>query len=102
VDGMDTDRSARLTAYREVREITAELRGTKLHDPEAAIVDQAAEDLLLAASGGDSHAEESYAAFVALMDDLESHRWEEHGATADRLRVLVLACAPDAPLVGAV
>jgi hypothetical protein len=100
VNGMDTDRSARLTAYREVREITAELRGTKLHDPEAAVVDQAAEDLLLAASDRDSHARESYAAFVTLMDDLESHRWEEHGAMADRLRVLVLACAPDAPLVG--
>jgi hypothetical protein len=98
---MDTDRSARLTAYREVREITAELRGTRLHDPESAVVDQAAEDLLLAASDRDCHAQESYAAFVTLMDDLESHRWEEHGATADRLRVLVLACAPDAPLVGA-
>jgi hypothetical protein len=101
VNGMDTDRSARLTAYREVREITAELRGTKLHDPEAAIVDQAAEDMLLATSRDDETAEESYAAFLSLMDDLESHRWEEHGATADRLRVLILACAPDPPLVGA-
>ena len=97
---MDTDRSARLAAYREVRAITAELLGTKLHDAEAAVVDQAAEDLLLASTRDDAHAQESHAAFVTLMDDLESHRWEEHGATADRLRVLVLACAPDPPLVG--
>jgi hypothetical protein len=100
VDGMETDRSARLTAYREVRAIAAELHGTKLHDAEAAVIEQAAEDLLLAATRQDPHAQESYAAFVTLMDDLESHRWEEHGATADRLRVLVLACAPDPPLVG--
>jgi hypothetical protein len=98
---MDTDRSARLTAYREVREITAELRGVKLHDAEAAVIDQAAEDMLLASGRDDEHAQESHTAFVTLMDDLESHRWEEHGATADRLRVLILACAPDPPLVGA-
>jgi hypothetical protein len=101
VNGMDTDRSARLTAYREVRAITAELHGTKLHDAEALLVEQAAEDMLLATSRDDETAEESYAAFLSLMDDLESHRWEEHGATADRLRVLILACAPDPPLVGA-
>jgi hypothetical protein len=98
---MEADRRARLTAYREVRAITAELRGTKLHDAEAAVVDRAAEDLLLAATRDDAQARESHAAFVTLLDDLESHRWEEHGATADRLRVLVLSCAPDPPLVGA-
>jgi hypothetical protein len=101
VDGMDTDRSARLTAYREVQAMTAELRGTKLHDAEAAVVEQAAEDLLLAPSREDPHAQESYAAFATLIDGLESHRWDEHGATADRLRVLILACAPASPLVGA-
>jgi len=101
VNGMETDRSARLTAYREVRAITSELRGTKLHDAEAAVVDQAAEDLLLATSREDPDAQESYAAFATLLDDLESHRWDEHGATADRLRVLILSCAPAPPLVGA-
>jgi hypothetical protein len=94
---METDRTARMTAYRGVRAITAELRGTKLHDAEAAVIDQAAEDLLLAATPDDEHAEESYAAFDTLMDDLLEHRWAEHGATADRLCDLMLACGPGVP-----
>jgi hypothetical protein len=94
---MDTDRSARMTAYRAVREITAELRGTKLHDAEAAVVDQAAEDLLLASDPDDEYAQESYAASVTLIDDLLAHRWAEHGATADRLSVLMIGCGPAVP-----
>jgi hypothetical protein len=94
---MDTDRSARLTAYRGVKAETAELRGTKLHEAEAAVIDQAAEDLLLAAGPDDAHARESYAAFVTLMDDLLDHRWAEHHATADRLDELMLACGPSVP-----
>src|SRR4051812_21403439 len=91
---METDRSTRMTAYRGVKEITAELRGTKLHEAEAAVIDQAAEDLLLATSPDDTYAEESHAAFLTLMDDLLEHRWAEHGATADRLAELMRACAP--------
>jgi hypothetical protein len=94
---MDTDRSARMTAYRGVRSITAELRGTKLHEAEAAVIDQAAEDLLLAGGADDAYAQESYAAFVTLLDDLLEHRWAEHGATADRLAELMRDCGPGVP-----
>jgi hypothetical protein len=94
---MDTDRSTRLDAYQGVKAITTELRGTKLHDAEAAVIDQAAEDLLLATDRDDPHARESYAAFVTLMDDLLEHRWAENGPTAERLRELMLGCAPPVP-----
>lgn len=98
---MTTDRTARLDAFRGVRAITSELRGTKLHDHEAAVIDQAAEDLLLAHSPGDEQAQESLSAFEALMEDLLAHRWSENGATAERLRALIAACAP-APAAAAV
>jgi hypothetical protein len=92
---MDTDRTNRLAAFRGVKEITTELRGTKLHEHEAALIDQAAEDLLLAGSLQEEAARESLAAFRTLLDDLARHRWAEHGQTADRLRALMAACAPE-------
>jgi hypothetical protein len=97
---MDTDRTTRLAAYRGVKAITAELRGTKLHDDEAAVIDQAAEDLLLAERAGDEDAQRSLAAFRTLLDDLAQHRWAENGRTADRLRELIDGCGPE-PLVPA-
>src|SRR3954452_13957279 len=91
---MDTDRSARLTAYRGVKAETAELRGTKLHEAEPAVIDQAAEDLLLDDGPDDANTQESYAAFATLMDDLLDARWAEHHAPQARLDDLMLACGP--------
>jgi len=98
---MDTDRNLRLEAFRGVTAITRELRGTKLHADEAALIDQAAEDLLLAGSLDDPYAQESLTAFRALLADLLAHRWNEHVRTADRLRALVEACAPERDAVPA-
>ncbi|MEA2248470.1 MAG: hypothetical protein QOH46_2999 [Solirubrobacteraceae bacterium] len=92
---MDTDRTTRLAAFRGVKAITAELRGTKLHDAEAAVIDQAAEDLLLATSIDGEDARQAVAAVRTLLDDLSKHRWAEHGQTADRLRDLMDGCAPE-------
>jgi hypothetical protein len=93
---METDRKNRLAAFHGVKAITSELRGTKLHDNEVAVIEQAAEDLLLAGSLDDPAAHESMAAFDTLLAELASHRWAEHGRTADRLRGLMNGCAPDA------
>ncbi|MEA2324664.1 MAG: hypothetical protein QOF29_1058 [bacterium] len=93
---MDTDRTNRLAAFHGVKAITSELRGTKLHHHEAAVIEQAAEDLLLAGSLDDPAARESMAAFDTLLADLAAHRWAEHGQTADRLRRLMNGCAPGA------
>jgi hypothetical protein len=98
---MDTVRNPRLEAFHGAKAMTAELRGTKLHDDEAAVIVQAAEDLLLAGSPDDPYAQESLTAFRTLLADLLAHRWDEHVRTADRLRSLVEACAPDRDAVTA-
>jgi hypothetical protein len=91
---MDTDRTARLTAFHTFRGIVEELRGVKLHPAEADELIWAAEGMLLATSALDDEVKACQLAFDALQAELAEHRWADLTPTADRLRKAFAECGP--------
>lgn len=105
---METDdRTSRLDAYKTVLGIIEQVGASKLHAPEATAIKWAAEGLLLASGPEDTEVAESQLAFSTLMDDLESHRWQDmlgddsSPGTARKLREAFAGCGPQPVLSGA-
>jgi hypothetical protein len=88
----------RSQAYGRVMRLLSEIGSVKLHDAEVAIVRDAADSLLFAASPQDPAAREAIMLTERLMHDLaESDRWTAE--SAQRLADDVAACGPALAIV---